>query len=143
MTQQQVDEHQRKHFGLGGEPSTSPLEIEGRAKAEAAPVAAEAMPERESDVELPIVADCRERGWLVFWGDKSGKSHRTPGEPDLIILAQYRLTGDPRILLIETKHPKRKRSPVQLQVEAHARKLGHTIHMVKTWAGWLAIADEK
>ena len=148
-----VDTDER--FGRDCEPRTSPLATVGRAKAEAAPLAAPVV-ELESDVELPIVADCRERGWLVFWGDKSSKSHRTPGEPDLTILAgaivrkidhphtpESFQKWEPRVLFIECKHPKRKRSPVQLQVEAHARKLGHTIHLVKTWEQWLAIADGK
>jgi hypothetical protein len=102
--------------------------------------------ERESDLQSAIVEDARERGWLVFWGSMAHKSRRTPGEPDLTILASIKrettmsIRYEPTVFFIECKRKNGKRSPAQMQIEAHARKLGHTIHLVKALSEWLTLA---
>ena len=67
-TQADVEAHNAKVFGRGGEPRTSPLEIVGLAKAEAAPVAAEAMPEEHSS----ITCEKEQHDEIMKWADGVG-----------------------------------------------------------------------
>lgn len=97
------------------------------------PASADAV-EDESELHAQIIAHCRKQGWLFFHGSMAHKSRRTLGEPDFTILP-----GNGRILLIECKSARGKRSPAQLAVAAHAAKQGVTIPVVSSMADFLAL----
>lgn len=59
---------------------------------------------------------------------------RTPGEPDFVILAE-----GGRALLIECKTRKGKLSPEQRAIVAWANKLGHTVHVVRSFGEFIAL----
>ncbi|HYG22741.1 MAG TPA: VRR-NUC domain-containing protein [Verrucomicrobiae bacterium] len=82
---------------------------------------------REAELHEQIFCECRRRGWVVFHGAMSERTHRTAGEPDFIILCD---SG--RVLLIECKTATGKLSPDQLAIKAWAAKLGHTVHVVRS-----------
>lgn len=82
--------------------------------------------EVESDLHQQIMDECERRGWLFFHGAMCRRTHRTEGEPDFIILRESGL------LLVECKSRSGKLSPAQQAVAAHARKLGHEIHVVRS-----------
>jgi Holliday junction resolvase-like predicted endonuclease len=82
---------------------------------------------RESDLHESIFAECRKRGWIALHGSMSERTHRTAGEPDFVILAN---AG--RVLLVECKSREGKLSPTQSAMKAHAEKLCHTVHVVRS-----------
>jgi hypothetical protein len=81
----------------------------------------------EADLHAQIFNECRRRGWIAFHGSMSERTHRTAGEPDFIIL-----TDDKRALMVECKTRTGKLSIAQQGMIAHAAKLGHTIHVVRS-----------
>jgi hypothetical protein len=87
---------------------------------------------RESDLHEQIFAECRRRGWLAFHGAMSERTARTCGEPDFIILADAE-----RVWLIECKTRIGKLSPAQQAISAWAAKLGHTVHVVRSFQEFL------
>ena len=108
--------------------------------------------ERESLLHGSILDDLRKRGWLAFHGSMAHKARRTAGEPDFIVLtaeiilyegASQKIVLPPRIIMVECKSKTGKRSPAQLQVAAHARKLGHTVHLVRSFSEWKSLAEGK
>ena len=74
-----------------------------------------------------ILEECRRRGWLAFHGSMAHRTKRTVGEPDFVIL-----TPGGRLLLVECKTSQGKLSPEQLAIACHARKLGHSIHVIRS-----------
>jgi hypothetical protein len=92
--------------------------------------------ERESELHEEIAAECRRRGWLVFHGSMAHRARRTPGEPDFEIVCEW-----PRVLLVECKARDEKPSRDQQAVAAHARKLGHVVHLVRSVGEFKQIAD--
>jgi len=99
---------------------------------------------RESDLHADILNECKRRGWIAFHGSMAHSTFRTPGEPDFVILADAALpfTSDPakpRIFLIEVKTRVGKLSPDQLAIHAWAAKLGHTVHVVRSFAEFLEV----
>ncbi len=89
---------------------------------------------RESDLHADIFNECRRRGWIAFHGSMSERTHRNAGEPDFIIL-----TDDKRALLVECKTKTGKLSIAQQGMVAHAAKLGHTIHVVRSMEDFLKL----
>ena len=87
--------------------------------------------ERESDLHSAILATCRQRGWIALHGSMASPTHRTEGEPDFVILA-----AGGQVLLIECKSRTGKLNPAQAALHAWARKLGHTVHVVRSTADW-------
>ena len=90
----------------------------------------------EAELHEAILADCRRRGWLVFYGRMDTRTSRTVGEPDFTCLCDYG-----RTLLIECKTAKGKLSPAQQACIAHAKKNGHTVHVVRSFREFLDVAD--
>lgn len=82
---------------------------------------------READLHAQIFDECRRRGWIVFHGAMSERTHRTKGEPDFIILKDSGV-----VLFVECKTATGKLSPDQLAIKAWASKLGHVIHVVRS-----------
>lgn len=94
--------------------------------------------EDEGRLHEEILQDCRRRGWLAFHGSMAHRTHRTPGEPDFIVL----VPGG-QMLLVECKAKGRKMTPEQLGVLIWAEKLGHTVYTVKSFTEWLSILKDK
>ncbi len=81
----------------------------------------------ESKLHAEILDECNRRGWLVFHGSMAHRTYRTPGEPDFIVLADGGAT-----ILVEAKTRTGKLSTDQLGIMAWAKKLDHTIHVVRS-----------
>lgn len=94
--------------------------------------------DKESELHEQIFAECRRRGWIALHGAMSERTHRTAGEPDFIILGSCPVMG-PLIYFIEAKTRLGKLSIEQQAMIAHAAKLGHTIHVVRSFEEFLAI----
>ena len=105
--------------------------------------------EHEADLHADIKAECRRRGWIALHGSMAHKAKRTEGEPDFIILGTVksekgnwtvdRGADSPRVLFIECKTRTGKLSVAQNAMQAHAAKLGHTIHVVRSFEDFLKI----
>lgn len=97
----------------------------------------------EAELHQSIIEDCAARGWLYFRGAMNHRTRRTLGEPDFIVLRNPRRCSNcclhPDLILVECKSAKRKQSPEQLAVSAHARKLGHTVHVVRNMKEWYEV----
>lgn len=91
-------------------------------------------PKHERDLHSQIFDECRRRGWIAFHGSMSERTHRNLGEPDFIIL-----TDDKRALLVEAKTANGKLTIEQQAMIAHAKKLGHTIHVVRSMEDFFKI----
>ena len=98
--------------------------------------------EREVDLHEQIFAECRRRGWIALHGAMSERTHRTAGEPDFVIVhdgLREDLTKWPDVLFIECKTRTGKLSPAQAAMHAHAAKLGHQIHIVRSFEEFLKL----
>lgn len=93
---------------------------------------ADAADEPESKLHSQILEQCRMRGWLAFHGSMAHKAKRTLGEPDFTILMD---SGN--ILFIECKRASEKPSQKQLEIHAWAKRLGHTVHVVRSYQEFL------
>ena len=104
-------------------------------------VDANAPVEREADLHQMIVDECKRRGWIAFHGSMAHSTFRTPGEPDFIILPDVGRMSHfkSNVWLIECKTRKGKLSPAQLAIHAWAAKLGHTVHVVRSFAEFLEV----
>ena len=89
--------------------------------------------DRESDLHAQIFDECRRRGWIALHGSMAERTHRTAGEPDYILIT------DRGIYFIECKTRIGKLSIAQQAMIAHAAKLGHTIHVVRSFEEFLNI----
>lgn len=89
--------------------------------------------EDESTLHADIAQECRRQGWLAFHGSMAHRTSRTLGEPDFVIL----MPG--RVLLIEAKTRLGKQSPDQLAVAAMAGRLGHTVHVIRSFRDFLSL----
>jgi len=92
--------------------------------------------EHEADLHESIRQFCAAKGWLCFHGSMAHRTHRTAGEPDFQILID---SG--KFLLVECKAAKTKVSTEQLGIIAWAKKLGHTIHIVRSIEEFKQIVD--
>jgi len=99
-------------------------------------------PKHEKLLHCQIMEDCKRRRWLYFHGSMAKASHRTLGEPDFIILAH-----EGRVIMCECKvgegKHRGKLTRDQQSVIRWAALNGHTIHVVRRFSEWLAIADAK
>lgn len=82
--------------------------------------------EREADLHCQIMAECANHGWLFLHGSMGHRSRRTEGEPDFIVLCD---SG--RVFFVECKDRSGKLSIAQAALHAHAKKLGHTVHVIR------------
>ena len=88
--------------------------------------------EDESQLHSEIIEYCISKGWLYFHGSMAHRTRRTPGEPDLTIVA-----SEGRVFFVECKAKGGKLSSDQAEVMAWAQKLGHTIHLVYSFEQFL------
>lgn len=84
--------------------------------------------EPESKLHNDIINHCRQVGWIYFHGSMAKATSRTSGEPDFTILA-----NKGRVFFIECKTRLGKLSPEQMGIKMWAEKLGHTIHVVRSF----------
>lgn len=88
----------------------------------------------ESDLHSKIREECRSRGWICLTGSMAHRAMRTIGEPDFTVLAD-----NGRVFFIEAKSKTGKLRPEQAAIAAWAKKLGHTIHVVRSMEEFLEI----
>jgi len=92
----------------------------------------------ESELHAEIRAECRRRGWICLGGSMAHRTRRVEGEPDFLIVTEY-LAVPNGILFIECKTKVGKLTPAQLAFHAHAQKLGHYIHIVRSFVEFLKL----
>jgi|SRR6516162_5900322 hypothetical protein len=92
---------------------------------------------READLHEAIFSECRRRGWIALHGSMAERTCRTLGEPDFVIL-----TDGGRVLFVECKSRVGKLSPAQAALRFHAEKLGHTVHVVRSFGEFLTSVSE-
>lgn len=90
--------------------------------------------EKEVDLHDQIINECKKRGWIYLHGSTAEATHRTLGEPDFTILAD-----GGRVFFVECKTRIGKLSTHQLALQMVARKLGHEIHVVRSFAEFLLL----
>lgn len=88
----------------------------------------------EADLHAKIFDECRRRGWIAFHGSMAERTHRNEGEPDFHIW-----TDGGKSLAVECKSRTGKLSVAQQAMIAHAAKLGHTIHVVRSFEAFLKL----
>jgi len=84
-------------------------------------------PANESDLHDEIIDYCRSKGWIALHGSTARRTHRTVGEWDFIILAEY---GS--LYLVEVKSRTGKVRPEQAALHAQAEKLGFKTFIVRS-----------
>ena len=109
--------------------------------------------EREADLHDAIQAECRRRGWLAIHGRMDRASSVTVGAPGFIIFRESckdciaEGTSEPcragRVLLVECKTRTGKLSAEQVALHGWLRKLGHTVHVVRSFAEFCEAAEGK
>ena len=82
----------------------------------------------EARLHEEIFDECRRHGWIALHGSMAARTCRTLGEPDFVILAD-----GGRVLFVECKSRSGKLSPAQAALKFHAEKLGHTVHVVRSF----------
>jgi hypothetical protein len=101
----------------------------------------------EGKLHRAILDECARRGWIAFHGSMAHKTFRVEGEPDFIVLGSLTETWadgsgpsqSPRCWLIECKTRTGKLSTAQQAIHAWAAKLGHTVHVVRSFEEFLEI----
>lgn len=90
----------------------------------------------EEGLHNQIIEHLRNKGWMYFHGPTMGgrRTQRTVGEPDFTILAD-----NGRTLFIECKTATGKLSTEQQGMIAWAAKLGHTVHVVRSFEQFLEV----
>ena len=88
----------------------------------------------ESKLHDRIVMHCRYSNWIPLHSRMDERTGRFLGEPDFTILAD---SG--RLFFIECKSAKGKLSMQQQALHAWAAKLGHKVHVVRTFAEFLEV----
>lgn len=93
-------------------------------------------PENEAALHAKIIAHCKANAWIYFHGSMAHKTRRVLGEPDFVLL----LPGC-RVILVEAKGEKTKMSTEQLAMQAWCSKLGHVLHVVRSFDEFLQVVS--
>ena len=93
--------------------------------------------EREASLHEAIFDECRRRGWIALHGSMAERTCRTLGEPDFVILA-----SGGRVIFVECKSRTGKLSPAQVALKFQAEKLGHTVHVVRSFKEFLELITD-
>lgn len=88
----------------------------------------------EKRLHEQILEACRQRGWICFHSRMDRRTTTACGLPDFVILAD-----GGRLFLVECKSRTAKLRPEQAALAAHARKLGHEIHLCRSLADFLTL----
>jgi len=89
---------------------------------------------KESNLQSKCEQYCRERGWPVFHDRSRKKNH--PGWPDLFIFQPN------RVILVELKSASGKLRIEQRELRKVLHWLGHTIHVVRSFAGFIKVVTD-
>ena len=89
----------------------------------------------EAALHEAVFDECRRRRWIALHGSMAERTCRTLGEPDFVILAD---SG--RVLLVECKGKTGKLSPAQAALKHQAERLGHTVHVVRSFEEFVKLA---
>ena len=114
MTKAEVDAYQMRHAPKQATPKTGC--------------------DKESELHAQIFDECRRRGWIALHGAMSERTHRTDGEADFSIMASGGRRFD-----IECKTRTGKLSMEQAAMLHHAKTLGHTIQVVRSFDEFLKL----
>lgn len=114
------------------------LEMEARCDAgRKSPVPDDAC-DRESGLQDDIHEECLRRGWCPIWTRRDKKTtFKVPGVCDFIIVRE-----GPTIF-VETKTRTGKLTTDQLAFRAWLKKLGHTVHEIRSMGEFYEILNEK
>lgn len=96
-------------------------------------------PGPESELAKKIRAHSKQMGWpepLIFPQTPAVRNFLPPGWPDCVIPIPY------HILFVELKAGKAKRSEKQKITRLMFMALGHTIHKVNSFKGYLGLVDK-
>ena len=88
----------------------------------------------EAQLHGQIFEECRQRGWIALHGSMAERTCRTLGEPDFVIL-----TDGGRVLFVECKTRNSKLSVEQAALKHQAERLGHTVHVVRSFQEFLQL----
>ena len=88
----------------------------------------------ESELHDRILNHCRHAGWIALHSRMDQRTTRQIGDPDFTVLAD-----GGRVFFIECKSAKGKLSTQQQALHAWAAKLGHKVHVVRTFAEFLEV----
>lgn len=89
---------------------------------------------KERDLQMLILQYCNRKTWIALHGSMAKSTWRTPGEWDFTILAD---AG--RVFFVEAKTGTGKLSAAQKAIHAWAHKLGHPVHVVRSYAEFLQV----
>ena len=89
---------------------------------------------REEKLHEKILNECRSRGWIALYGSTAHKTHRTLGEPDLIILRD-----GAQLLMVECKSKTGKLTREQIGFAAWASHLGFTVFTIRSFSEFLKL----
>lgn len=90
--------------------------------------------ESEAALHDEIIKVCKQNGFLYFHGAMGTRTSRTEGEPDFTIFLPMG-----RVCFVECKTKTGKLSPAQQAVHHHAESLGHSFHVVRSLADFMAL----
>jgi hypothetical protein len=91
---------------------------------------------REKVLHQQIIDECARRQWICLHGSMAHRTFRTEGEWDFTILRE-----GGRVLLIECKTRTGKLRPAQQAIAHWAAKLGHTVFVVRDFAGFMSLVE--
>jgi len=90
--------------------------------------------QREEELHAQIRAECRKHGWYLFGTRMDKKSTMTRGAPDFVVVDSKGV-----FWCIEAKTRTGKLSVHQRAAAAHLRKLGVTVHVVRSLAEFIEV----
>lgn len=94
--------------------------------------------EKESDLHEAIINECNRRGWCAVHSRMDRATTVQIGTPDFIIFAD---AG--RVFAVECKSKTGKLSTEQLATQAWLKRLGHTLHVVRSFREFIEVIDGK
>jgi len=90
--------------------------------------------ESERQLHEDILAECRRRGWIAIHSRLDRPSTTVIGSPDFVVCADRG-----RVYFIEAKTARGKLSKQQMALRCWASKLGHTIHIIRSFEQFLTL----
>lgn len=100
--------------------------------------------DRESELHAQIIKECMKRGWPFIHNRMDRMSTSTIGAPDFVILGVYSSRGmqstcSPQVYFIECKTSTGKLSMQQLGWQRMAERIGHRVHVVRSFEEFLKV----
>ena len=108
------------------------------------PETAKSGTDREAEVHAQIIKECMKRGWPFIHNRMDRMSTSTIGAPDFVILGVYSSCGmqstcSPQVYFIECKTRTGKLSVEQLGFQRMSERIGHKIHVVRSFEDFLKV----